>query len=42
MSADVLTKAEARGKDISGSECEIVVPVTEESAIWFSWNKRNF
>tara|TARA_B100000424_G_scaffold52226_1_gene37288 strand:+ start:13 stop:459 length:447 start_codon:yes stop_codon:yes gene_type:complete len=40
MSADVLTKAEARGKDINGSECEIVVPVTEEGALYGSVGTR--
>ena len=40
MSADMLTKAEARGKDISGSECEIVVPVTEEGALYGSVGTR--
>ena len=27
MSADVLTQAEARAKELEGSECEILVPV---------------
>ena len=40
MSADMLTKAEARGKDISGSECEIVVPFTEEGALYGSVGTR--
>ena len=40
MSADMLTKAEARGKDINGSECEIVVPVTEEGALYGSVGTR--
>ena len=40
MSADMLTKAEARGNDISGSECEIVVPVTEEGALYGSVGTR--
>ena len=30
MSEDILTKAKARGESIEGSECEILVPVTEE------------
>ena len=29
MSEDALTQAESRAKDIEGSECEILVPVTE-------------
>ena len=40
MSADVLTKAEARADEISGSECEIVVPVTEEGALYGSVGTR--
>ena len=40
MSADILIKAEARGKDISGSECEIAVPVTEEGALYGSVGTR--
>ena len=34
MSLDALTQAEARAKDIEGSECEILVPVTEEGALY--------
>ena len=30
ISADILTQAKARAKDLEGSECEILVPVTEE------------
>ena len=40
MSADILIKAEARGKDISGLECEIAVPVTEEGALYGSVGTR--
>ena len=29
LSADILVKAQSRAKDIEGSECEILVPVTE-------------
>ena len=36
MSLDALTQAEARAKDIEGSECEILVPVTEEGALYGS------
>ena len=36
MSADVLTQAEARAKALEGSECEILVPVTEEGALYGS------
>ena len=36
MSEDLLTNAQARGKDIEGSECEILVPVTEEGALYGS------
>ena len=40
MSEDLLTKAQARGKDIEGSECEILVPVTEEGALYGSVGTR--
>tara|TARA_B100001175_G_scaffold144940_1_gene123100 strand:- start:10561 stop:11007 length:447 start_codon:yes stop_codon:yes gene_type:complete len=40
MSADVLTQAQARAKDIEGSECEILVPVTEEGALYGSVGTR--
>ena len=40
MSEDLLTKAQARGKEIEGSECEILVPVTEEGALYGSVGTR--
>ena len=40
MSEDLLTSAQARGKDIEGSECEILVPVTEEGALYGSVGTR--
>ena len=40
MSEDLLTNAQARGKDIEGSECEILVPVTEEGALYGSVGTR--
>ena len=40
MSEDVLIKAQARGKDIEGSQCEILVPVTEEGALYGSVGTR--
>ena len=40
MSLDALTQAEARAKDIEGSECEILVPVTEEGALYGSVGTR--
>ena len=40
MSADVLTQAEARAKELEGSECEILVPVTEEGALYGSVGTR--
>ena len=40
MSKDLLTNAQARGKDIEGSECEILVPVTEEGALYGSVGTR--
>ena len=40
MSEDLLIKAQARGKDIEGSECEILVPVTEEGALYGSVGTR--
>ena len=33
MSADTLTQAKARGDEINGSECQIIVPVTEAMAL---------
>tara|TARA_B100001063_G_scaffold160478_1_gene149830 strand:+ start:7036 stop:7482 length:447 start_codon:yes stop_codon:yes gene_type:complete len=41
MSADVLTQAEARAKSLEGSECEILVPVTEEGALYGSVGTRD-
>ena len=40
ISEDMLSNAEARGKDIEGSECEILVPVTEEGALYGSVGTR--
>ena len=40
MSADVLTQAQARAKEIEGAECEILVPVTEEGALYGSVGTR--
>ena len=40
MSEDLLTNAQARGKEIEGSECEILVPVTEEGALYGSVGTR--
>ena len=40
MSADILVKAQSRAKDIEGSECEILVPVTEEGALYGSVGTR--
>ena len=40
ISADILTKAKARAKDLEGSECEILVPVTEEGALYGSVGTR--
>ena len=40
MSADILTKAQSRAKDIEGTECEILVPVTEEGALYGSVGTR--
>ena len=40
MSEDALTKAQARAKDLEGSECEILVPVTEEGALYGSVGTR--
>ena len=40
MSEDILTNAKARAKDIDGSECEILVPVTEEGALYGSVGTR--
>ena len=41
MSADVLTQAEARAKALEGSECEVLVPVTEEGALYGSVGTRD-
>ena len=41
MSADVFTQAEARAKALEGSECEILVPVTEEGALYGSVGTRD-
>jgi len=40
MSEDLLTNAQARGKDIEGSACKILVPVTEEGALYGSVGTR--
>ena len=40
MSADALTKAQSRAEKINGSECEIIVPVTEEGALYGSVGTR--
>jgi len=40
MSADALTKAQSRADEINGSECEIIVPVTEEGALYGSVGTR--
>ena len=40
ISEDVLTNAQARGKAIEGSQCEILVPVTEEGALYGSVGTR--
>tara|TARA_B100001027_G_scaffold136260_1_gene94510 strand:- start:788 stop:1234 length:447 start_codon:yes stop_codon:yes gene_type:complete len=40
MSADILVKAQSRAKDIEGSECEILVPVTEDGALYGSVGTR--
>ena len=40
ISADILTQAQARAKDLEGSECEILVPVTEEGALYGSVGTR--
>jgi|TARA_B100001758_G_scaffold84104_1_gene71512 large subunit ribosomal protein L9 len=40
ISADILTQAKARAKDLEGSECEILVPVTEEGALYGSVGTR--
>ena len=40
MSADILVKAQSRAKDIEGSKCEILVPVTEEGALYGSVGTR--
>ena len=40
ISADILVKAQSRAKDIEGSVCEILVPVTEEGALYGSVGTR--
>ena len=40
ISEDILTQAKARAKDLEGSECEILVPVTEEGALYGSVGTR--
>ena len=40
MSEDALTKAQARANELEGSECEILVPVTEEGALYGSVGTR--
>ena len=40
ISADILTQAKARAKDLEGSKCEIIVPVTEEGALYGSVGTR--
>lgn len=40
MSEDALTKAQARAKELEGSECQILVPVTEEGALYGSVGTR--
>ena len=40
LSEDILLKAQSRSKDIEGSECEILVPVTEEGALYGSVGTR--
>ena len=40
MSEDVLTKAQARAESINGAKCEILVPVTEEGALYGSVGTR--
>ena len=41
ISEDVLIQAEARAKNLEGSECEILVPVTEEGALYGSVGTRD-
>ena len=40
LSEDILLQAQSRSKDIEGSECEILVPVTEEGALYGSVGTR--
>ena len=40
ISQDALIQAEARAKNLEGSECEILVPVTEEGALYGSVGTR--
>tara|TARA_Y100000768_G_scaffold271004_1_gene207206 strand:+ start:236 stop:682 length:447 start_codon:yes stop_codon:yes gene_type:complete len=41
ISEDILTQAKARAKDLEGSNCEILVPVTEEGALYGSVGTRD-
>ncbi len=41
ISEDVLIQAKARAKDLEGSNCEILVPVTEEGALYGSVGTRD-
>ena len=41
ISEDVLTQAKARAIDLEGSNCEILVPVTEEGALYGSVGTRD-
>ena len=41
ISEDTFTKAQARAKDLEGSKCEILVPVTEEGALYGSVGTRD-
>ena len=40
LSEDILLQAQSRSKDIEGSECEILVPVTDEGALYGSVGTR--
>ena len=40
MSEDILIQAQSRAKDIEVKECEIIVPVTEEGALYGSVGTR--
>ena len=41
ISEDVLTQAKARAQNLEGSNCEILVPVTEEGALYGSVGTRD-